>query len=51
MQLFHHPSIIGGSWMNPMKSFVAILGVDVDAKPVEIIIKSVKDIKGIPFPP
>ncbi len=46
MQVFHHPTIIGGSWTNLSKTSVAIIGFDHDAKPVEIIKKSVKDTKG-----
>jgi len=45
IQLFHHCHIIGGSWANPSKTFVGILGTDKNAKPIQIILKSVKLIK------
>jgi hypothetical protein len=45
LQSFHHGTIIGGSWDFPMKQLVSILGFDSDVKPVQIIQKSIKDVK------
>jgi len=45
LQLFHHPKIIGGSWTSPETKLVAVLGFDADAKPIQIVQKSVKDFK------
>jgi hypothetical protein len=45
MQLFHHGTIIGGSWDSPSKQLVSVLGFDSDAKPIQIVQKSIKDIK------
>jgi hypothetical protein len=45
IQLFHHPSIIGGSWTNPETKLVAVLGFDDDAKPIQLVSKSIKDFK------
>ncbi len=44
-QLFHHPQIVGGSWTSPDKKMAAVLGFDSDAKPVQLVSKSIKDIK------
>jgi hypothetical protein len=46
LQLLHHPSLIGGSWISPEQQLVAVLGCDEDARPVEIVRKSLKDVKG-----
>jgi hypothetical protein len=45
LQLFHHPKIIGGSWTSPETKLVAVLGFDSDAKPIQVVQKSVKDFK------
>jgi hypothetical protein len=45
LQSFHHGTIIGGSWDSPREQLVSIVGFDVDAKPIQIIQKSIKDIK------
>lgn len=45
MQLFHHGAIIGGSWTSPSTQLVSILGFDHDAKPIQIVLKSIKDVK------
>jgi hypothetical protein len=45
LQLFHHGVVLGGSWSSPSKQLVSVLGLDSSAKPVQIIYKSVKDIK------
>jgi hypothetical protein len=36
MQLFHHGTIIGGSWSNPEKHHIAILASDTNAKSIQI---------------
>ncbi len=43
LQLFHHPSIVGGSWAHPVMKLVAISGFDSDTKPIQLISKSIKD--------
>lgn len=45
IQILHHGHILGGSWSIPTKKMVAVLGSDDDAKPVQIIQKSIKNIK------
>jgi hypothetical protein len=45
LQLFHHSAVLGGSWISPSKQLVAILGFDIDAKPIQIVEKSIKDVK------
>jgi hypothetical protein len=37
LQLFHHGSIIGGTWTSPSHLVVAFLGVDHTAKPIQIV--------------
>lgn len=49
LQLFHHPTILGGSWQAKDEKLVAILGFDADASPVLISLKSVKEVKGKTF--
>jgi len=45
IQLLHHCHVIGGSWSNPSKIYVSVLGADKNAKPIQIILKSIKIIK------
>jgi len=45
LQLLHHGHAFGGNWSNPSKKMVAILGTDSDAKPVQIVAKSIKNVK------
>jgi hypothetical protein len=45
LQLFHNGTIIGGSWSSPMKQLVAVLGFDHTAKPIQIVQKSIKDVR------
>jgi hypothetical protein len=45
IQLLHHCHVIGGSWSNLLKTYVCVLGADKNAKPIQIILKSVKIIK------
>ena len=45
IQLLHHCHVIGGSWSNPTKVFLSVLGTDNSAKPIQIILKSVKIVK------
>lgn len=46
LQLFHHPTELGGNWLDKSKKVVAVLGFNKDASPVQIIKKSIKEIKG-----
>lgn len=48
MQLFHRPTVFGGTSSDSDEKLIAINGLDNDAFPVEIILKSVKDSKGEP---
>lgn len=45
LQLLHHGNVLGGNWSTLTKKLVAVLGVESDAKPVQIIQKSVKNIR------
>jgi hypothetical protein len=45
LQLLHHGAVLGGNWNSPTKQAVAVLGMDNLAKPVQIIQKSIKNIK------
>ncbi len=49
LQLFHHPTILGGSWKNKEEKLVAILGLDQDCIPIQISPKSLKDVKAKTF--
>jgi len=45
IQLFHHCHVIGGNRASPSKTYLSVLGADKSAKPIQIILKSVKVIK------
>ena len=45
MQLLHHGSVLGGNWSSSTKLLVAVLGTENDAKPIQIIKKSIKIVK------
>jgi hypothetical protein len=45
IQLFHHNQVLGGSWDNPKKVFASVRGIDNLARPIQIIMKSVKSVK------
>jgi hypothetical protein len=45
LKLFHHPQIVGGSWISPDTKLVAALGFDSNAKPIQFVSKSIKDFK------
>ena len=45
LQILHHGHMLGGNWSNPTNKMVAILGTDSDAKPIQIISKTIKNIK------
>jgi penicillin-binding protein-related factor A (putative recombinase) len=45
LQILHHDHVLRGSWTNPTKKLIAVLGFDEDAKPVQIAHKSVKTLK------
>jgi hypothetical protein len=49
LQLFHHPQIIGRSWTSSDRKVVAALGFDSDAKPVQLVPKSIKYFKSFPL--
>jgi hypothetical protein len=46
LQLFHHPTVIGGSWKEPTKRMIAFVDYDFNANPVEIVQKSIIEVKG-----
>jgi hypothetical protein len=46
LQLFHHPSVIRGSWKNPNKSMIAFIDLECSANPVELVHKSINEVKG-----
>jgi hypothetical protein len=45
LQLFHHGLILGGSWSSPSKQLIILLGTEIESKPVQIVQKSIQDIK------
>jgi hypothetical protein len=45
LKLFHQGVVFGGSWSSPPKRLVSIVGFDDLAKPIEIVIKLIKDVK------
>lgn len=45
LQLLHHGTIFGWNWNEPSKQVAAIIGLDFQAKPIQIIQKSIKNIK------
>ncbi len=45
LQLLYHSQILGGNWSSPTKCMVAVLGSDIQAKPIQIVEKSIKNIK------
>jgi hypothetical protein len=45
LQLFHHCTTIGGSWDSPSQNLVCILDFDITAKPIQLIQKSIKDVR------
>jgi hypothetical protein len=45
IQLFHHNQIVGGNWENPNKIMASIRGFDNSARPVQIIMKSIKTVR------
>jgi hypothetical protein len=45
LQLLHHGNVLGGNWANPTKKMVAILGLNDEAKPIQLVKKSVKNVK------
>jgi len=45
LQIPHHGTVKGGNWNLPSKSAVAVLGMDPQAKPVQIVQKSIKKVK------
>jgi hypothetical protein len=45
LNLLHHSTILGGSWLNDDVKLVALTGLDKRAVPVKIIPYSVRDIK------
>jgi hypothetical protein len=45
LQLLHHPTILGGSWLNEELKMTALIGMGQKATPVKVVPKSLKDIK------
>jgi hypothetical protein len=45
MQLFHHGTLIGGSWSDPEKHLITILASESNAKPIKILPNFIKDVK------
>ncbi len=45
LQLSHHPTVIGGNWSATSQKAVSILGFNNDATPIQIIEKSIKEVK------
>ena len=43
LQLFHHPTVLGGNWIAKSQKVVAVLGFNDDASPVQIIENSIKE--------
>jgi hypothetical protein len=46
IQLFHHVSVLGGSWTEEKEKLVGILGTGEDVTPIQIMQKSIKEVKG-----
>ena len=49
LQLFHHVSILGGSWTDEKEILVGVLGAGNDIVPIQIISNSIKEVKGKSF--
>jgi hypothetical protein len=45
LQILHHGNFLGGNWSSPTKKLVAVLGINSEAQPVQIVQKTVKNIK------
>ena len=45
LQLFHHPTILGSSWMDEELKLVALFGLSNKATPIQVVPKSLKEIK------
>jgi len=45
LQILHHGHVLGGNWNSLTKKLVTILGCDSEAKPVQIVQKSIKNIE------
>jgi hypothetical protein len=45
LQLFYHPTILGDSWMNEELKLVALIGLSNKATPIQIVPKSLKEVK------
>jgi hypothetical protein len=46
LQIFHHPTVLGGNWIKKSEKIVAVLGFQDDASQVKLIEKSIKESKG-----
>jgi len=46
LQLFHHPTVIGGSWKDPNKRLIAFIDFEFESNPIEIVQKSIREVKG-----
>jgi hypothetical protein len=49
LQLFHHTTVIGGSWNSNEEKIAAIHGFDKGSIPVQLAIKSIHDVKAKSF--
>jgi hypothetical protein len=45
LQLFHNPTILGGTWMNEELKLVALIGLSNKATPIQVVPKSLKEVK------
>ncbi len=46
LQIFHHPTVLRGNWIDKSQKLVAILGFQEDANQVQLIEKNIKESKG-----
>jgi hypothetical protein len=46
LKIFHHPTILRGNWTGKSQKVVAILGFQYDVSQVQLIEKSIKELKG-----
>jgi hypothetical protein len=49
IQLFHHGLILGGSRSSPSKQLITLLGIEIESKPIQLVQKSIQDIKARTF--
>jgi hypothetical protein len=49
LQLFHHTSVLGGSWTDNSEKVVALLGSGNEITPIQIVLKFIKEVRGKSF--